>query len=264
MRVLDDDGDDDGRPVGPPLPPEDRLWRHPSEMWTATAAARPAPRRRARMWPSLVLAGLCGAAMATSVVTLATGLSRGERDRGEIALVPEDAPLDGGAVDGTTGLLDRMAARLAQALGRTEGSSVAVPDQPQPWLGVQVVDLPPEEAAARGVTGGAYVVAVAPDSPAAAAGLAEADVIVAFEDEPVASAPELVERVARCAPGDAADLRVDRSGTSHELTATLQPRERSATTTTTTQPVAVRDSQRSSPTTATTAPVSGGCDGGAG
>lgn len=69
--MIDDDG-----PVGDPLPPEDRLWRHPSEVAHAAAAAAaaapaltPDPRRRRTLVTVGLLSGLAGATVA--VVSLA-------------------------------------------------------------------------------------------------------------------------------------------------------------------------------------------------
>lgn len=70
----DDDDADEWRAAGPPLPPDDRLWRHPSELRQhgvpGGAVAAPAPvdhpgRRPA--WPVL-LAGLTGAVLATGAL----------------------------------------------------------------------------------------------------------------------------------------------------------------------------------------------------
>jgi S1-C subfamily serine protease len=71
----DDDLNDDGTP-GPLLPPDDRLWRHPSEL----ALARHAAVRGAdhRMWTVAVLAGVIGALLATGT-TIATGAMRERR-----------------------------------------------------------------------------------------------------------------------------------------------------------------------------------------
>ncbi|HEX9969032.1 MAG TPA: trypsin-like peptidase domain-containing protein, partial [Acidimicrobiales bacterium] len=70
-----DDGLGDDEPTTPLLPPDDRLWRHPSEVAAHIRRPRP-PRRRGkdgRMWPVALLAGLIGAILATGVLT-ATGL----------------------------------------------------------------------------------------------------------------------------------------------------------------------------------------------
>jgi S1-C subfamily serine protease len=73
-----DDGPDEDGPLHPLLPPDDRLWRHPSEV----AASRPGSRsargsaaatRNLRMWPVALVAGLMGALMASGI-----GLAVGE------------------------------------------------------------------------------------------------------------------------------------------------------------------------------------------
>ena len=74
MSLLGDEGDDFDRPSGPLLPPDDRLWRHPSEMAEAgrerAALAAPVghrprgPRQSVSVMTGLVLgAGLTAAAM---------------------------------------------------------------------------------------------------------------------------------------------------------------------------------------------------------
>jgi S1-C subfamily serine protease len=84
----DDELDDDGS-SGPLLPPDDRLWRHPSEMAfagasrTAGAAAafvsgRPAPSGLRggdnRVWTVAILSGVIGALLATGVVYVVGGI----------------------------------------------------------------------------------------------------------------------------------------------------------------------------------------------
>lgn len=74
MSLLGDEGDDFDRPSGPLLPPDDRLWRHPSEMagagrapagGSASVASRSRPPRQSlSVMTGLVLgAGLTAAAM---------------------------------------------------------------------------------------------------------------------------------------------------------------------------------------------------------
>lgn len=80
----DEDADDDARPVGPPLPPDDRLWRHPSELRAQGAAASvaPAPARSATprgpaaSWPLLAATAAGGAALAVGVVMLTGAMPR--------------------------------------------------------------------------------------------------------------------------------------------------------------------------------------------
>lgn len=64
------DGEDDG--FLPPLPPEDRLWRHPSEI--GTRAATPGSDRRSTPWAIAGTAGLIGAVLTLGVVAMLGGL----------------------------------------------------------------------------------------------------------------------------------------------------------------------------------------------
>ena len=79
---MDDDADDEGAGIGPPLPPDDRLWRHPSELaaWgpaPRAGAARWSPPRppRALVWPVAVVAGLVGAALCGGALAVSGALS---------------------------------------------------------------------------------------------------------------------------------------------------------------------------------------------
>jgi putative serine protease PepD len=74
---MDDDADDDGAGIGPPLPPDDRLWRHPSELtaWGPGVVPRPQTRGaehggRGSVWPIAAVAGLVGAALCGSVLAV--------------------------------------------------------------------------------------------------------------------------------------------------------------------------------------------------
>lgn len=78
---LDDDADDDVGGFDPPLPPDDRLWRHPSELASvgpasATSPARgPTTDRRSPAWPIAAVAGLVGAALSTAVLAVTGAFS---------------------------------------------------------------------------------------------------------------------------------------------------------------------------------------------
>src|SRR5581483_7552570 len=87
FRVPSDDDREDDAPVGgPPLPPDDRLWRHPSELGPLTGPFAPADlagtgisagadgRRGGGPWGVAVLAGLVGAALSLGVEAVAGGL----------------------------------------------------------------------------------------------------------------------------------------------------------------------------------------------
>jgi S1-C subfamily serine protease len=78
--VPDDGGDDEQPELGPLLPPDDRLWRHPSEIGGPPAAAGPGgeqesatPRRFP--WTISVVSAVAGATAAVGVVLIFSGLS---------------------------------------------------------------------------------------------------------------------------------------------------------------------------------------------
>ena len=136
--AIDDDTDDDRPGAGPPLPPDDRLWRHPSEVGGGTplpAAYLPVPARRRpnRSIAVVALASACltGAAVAigvmwmtrptrvvheprpvatarpvTTVAFAATAASQQLVKRIGPSLVPVSAEQDGSWVDGTGVWLD--------------------------------------------------------------------------------------------------------------------------------------------------------------
>lgn len=77
--VADDDADDLGG-FGRPLPPDDRLWRHPSELAAhhgggPSAASAPASPRSG--WGALAAAGLAGAVAATGLMAVTGSLADG-------------------------------------------------------------------------------------------------------------------------------------------------------------------------------------------
>lgn len=84
---MDDDADDDVDGIGSPLPPEDRLWRHPSELAPASARGGSTARAmasstvaRGPAWPVALVAGLVGAALSGGVLALTGNLSTGDRE----------------------------------------------------------------------------------------------------------------------------------------------------------------------------------------
>lgn len=69
---LDFDGDDDAPVFGAPLPPEDRLWRHPSEWSGATEDASSV--RPGRLWGVAVVSGLLAAGLTFGLVMVTGSL----------------------------------------------------------------------------------------------------------------------------------------------------------------------------------------------
>jgi S1-C subfamily serine protease len=84
-----DDGDDDDAPVfGEPLPQDDRLWRHPSEVGAALLPASSAARRPVPVWSVAVVAGLLGAVATLGVFSLTTGFGSSVVERPVVEKVP--------------------------------------------------------------------------------------------------------------------------------------------------------------------------------
>ena len=89
-----DDGLGEEEPIPPLLPPDDRLWRHPSEMALHPFAGRSSRRRRdgTRVWPVAALSGLIGALLATGVLA-ATGIMAARPDTIRTVVQREASPV---------------------------------------------------------------------------------------------------------------------------------------------------------------------------
>lgn len=122
---MDDDADDDVEGGGPPLPPEDRLWRHPSELrefGSPTGIALHQPRTRSRRretWAIAAVAGLTGVVLTTGALAV-TGVLSPQVIRREIvekvAVTPVlSSPLLAGERDASA-----LAERLAPAIVRLD------------------------------------------------------------------------------------------------------------------------------------------------
>ena len=104
----DDESDDDAPEFGAPLPPDDRLWRHPSELGPidglADVATEGDQRRSASaLWGVAVVAGLVGAALSLGVVAMAGGFNGKVVEKPVVEKVPvravaEDATQPSGVV----------------------------------------------------------------------------------------------------------------------------------------------------------------------
>lgn len=133
---FDDGLDDDDEPAyRPPLPPDDRLWRHPSEVASAPTVV-PAGRtsRSTRAWPVALVSGLVGALLATSLVAVAGGFEDGrtvhvvEREAAPVSPVRDD-----GQPVSVTDIAERVRPAIVQimvenAAGRGSGSGVLFRD----------------------------------------------------------------------------------------------------------------------------------------
>lgn len=139
---LDDDADDDVGGTGPPLPPDDRLWRHPSELrdhgrgGTGIERLRVDDPRRPTTWVTALVAGLAGAALAVGVVAVSGTLSPRIVERQVVEKVAVTPVVSSPMVRGERGVA-AVAERLSPAIvrfdvdgggGSTTGSGVLFRD----------------------------------------------------------------------------------------------------------------------------------------
>lgn len=154
---LDDDADDDAGALRPPLPPEDRLWRHPSELGLhgpAGAEARPVlvhPVSRAGAWGTVVVAGLVGAVLMAGILSVSGQLERGVVERPVVekvalsTLVPTPM-IKGHATDAGVASVVRQVEpaivrlELTSAGHTTTGSGVVFRDDGMVLTSAQLVD----------------------------------------------------------------------------------------------------------------------------
>jgi S1-C subfamily serine protease len=124
--VTEDDDAEDGAPrSGPPLPPDDRLWRHPSELGNRSAVtpvppppSRPATRGSAR-WLLAVVAGLTGAVLATGALAVTGQMSPDVAERAVIEKVAVTPVVSSPMVRGERGVV-AVAERLSPAIVRLD------------------------------------------------------------------------------------------------------------------------------------------------
>lgn len=119
------DGAPDDEPfAGAPLPPDDRLWRHPTELAFSTGMPLQATRRSGGVWPAAVVSGLVGSVLTVGLLAVA-GMLGGPtttvvRER-EAVPRAQPAAFARGSADG----VERIAASTRSAIPRIEieGSS---------------------------------------------------------------------------------------------------------------------------------------------
>jgi S1-C subfamily serine protease len=116
---IDDDGDDDAPVFGAPLPPDDRLWRHPSELGGTATLAAPSPatnHSHPRIWTIAVVSGLVGAVLTVGVVAATGGLQE--------KVVEHDAPVEKVAVSPTFASFPTTTSDVV-AIARAVGPAIA-------------------------------------------------------------------------------------------------------------------------------------------
>jgi len=138
--ATDDDADDDVSGIGPPLPPDDRLWRHPSELrehgWSGAPVAAPHPGRPAGRWRSTLVAGLAGAALSAGAIAASGALTPRVVERAVVEKVAVVPVVSSPMLQGERGV-DAVVERLAPAVVRLE---VARPEGAVNGSGVLIRD----------------------------------------------------------------------------------------------------------------------------
>lgn len=119
----DDDADDDVTGFGPPLPPDDRLWRHPSELGQQGLSELATPvddtgASRAT-WPLALVAGLAGAVLSTGVIAVTGRLSPQVIERQVVERVAVTPVVSSPMVRGDRGVV-AVAAQLSPAIVRLD------------------------------------------------------------------------------------------------------------------------------------------------
>lgn len=148
LRAVQDGDDefDDDASYRDPLHPDDRLWRHPSEMASVPApgsrsipdtvdfAPVPAHRRGRGGWTIAVASGLVGAS-AVLLVVLATGMTDRVVERGDPAIddaiVASTVPVSTSTLNGTSEAINAVMPSVAQIAATTgdeivDGSAIVV------------------------------------------------------------------------------------------------------------------------------------------
>jgi S1-C subfamily serine protease len=168
--VEDDEAANEDEDLTPPLPPEDRLWRHPSEIGEHPLLGRPRP-PESRLRTATVLAAAIGALLATGVAAASDHAGRHRRETvaagAALRRVAQQARRHVVAihVDGqsASGLLFGDGAHVltaASALGSARSARVDVPGAGRrtarlagadPETNLAVLSLPGRPAAADGL-----------------------------------------------------------------------------------------------------------------
>jgi S1-C subfamily serine protease len=123
---LDDDADDDVGGARPPLPPDDRLWRHPSELGLHGQAATlleaaPAGRGTGRptTWAIVLVAGLAGAVLSSGLIAITGRLAPRIVERQVIEKVAVTPVVSSPSLRGDHGV-EAVARRLSPAIVRLD------------------------------------------------------------------------------------------------------------------------------------------------
>jgi putative serine protease PepD len=124
--VPDDDSAADDGPFGPLLPPDDRLWRHPSELsWDAPRPVE--PQRPLRPWAVALVSGVTGAVLAVGLAALVGALD-GDVPERVVERVPVENELGAfarlGVPDGVPAVADRVGPSVVRLDVAADGSTL--------------------------------------------------------------------------------------------------------------------------------------------
>lgn len=173
--ATDDDADDDADRVGPPLPPDDRLWRHPSELrdhgWAPQAPPPRRPDGRATSWRTAALAAAGGALLTTGAIAASGALSPRVIERAVVEKVAVVPVVSSPMLQGERGV-GAVVERLAPAVVRLEVQRAGVTT---PGSGVLFRDDGLVLTSTQVVAGATAITAVLSDGRALAAKLLGTD-----------------------------------------------------------------------------------------
>ena len=226
MVSLPDPDDEHLNRVEPPSP-EDRLWRHPSELggsgstgaagrsgatshlaagFIGTNSTPPADRRTSNLG---AIAGVCLASALVAFAALWLTRPTAEEDQRRV-------PFMFGVSATLVTTSSAPVASAANPIQRAQISSITSTLTPSAGgrLGVDVAD-------ATVADGGAMVVEAWPDGSAAVAGLRRGDVIVALNDATVTDASALLAALSTTSPGDVVAVSVLRDGDEMQMLVSL-------------------------------------------
>jgi S1-C subfamily serine protease len=145
-RASGDDGqEDDLLAFRAPLPPDDRLWRHPSELaWQQSASTPPPSAPPRRGWPLALVSGLCGSVLTVGLLAV-TGVLAREPGVREVVVREAVAPARaGGGAGGLAGVAARAADWVVRIAVSGEepgvGSGVVIRDDGHVLTNAHVVE----------------------------------------------------------------------------------------------------------------------------
>lgn len=128
---MDDDADDDVHGIVPPLPPDDRLWRHPSELSSGGSRGPSHPAGaddRGPAWPLALVAGLVGAALSGGVMAVTGTLSTEGRQLvvEKVAVTPVVSSPTVRGERGVAALTEQVGPAVVQLVVRTDAGTAQV------------------------------------------------------------------------------------------------------------------------------------------